>query len=216
MYKFRSASLLAAAVALMLVALSGPVAAGSPFIEDYQDKGRAGIAGNGDCTFDPGTGDESCFWVDVFAQTGWIKEGGVRHKGGTVCIFMSEFEYDASEDLVTDVISEGCGSASVAVAKDLSTASADGTIELDVCNYDSETDACIPDGTRDVDVDLEWDAEGPLFSNRGTYTETFGGCTYKERFRGTFKPAEVEGTIAGHDLFGEVAKGAAKRSFRCH
>ena len=67
MFRFRSVTLLAAALTLMLVALSGPVAAGSPFVENYQDKGRAGLAGNGDCTFGPG-GDESCYFVDVFAQ----------------------------------------------------------------------------------------------------------------------------------------------------
>ena len=175
MFRIRSATLLAAAVALLLVALSGPVAAGSPFVVNYAAKGRAGFAGNGDCSFAPGPGNESCFFVDVFAQTGWIKEGNVRHKGETICVFISEFEYDAGSDTVTDIISQGCGPASVSVAKDLSQASANGTIRAQKCNYNGETDECTPAGTVDIPVELSWRAVDSAYSNRGTFTETFGG-----------------------------------------
>jgi hypothetical protein len=216
MFQFRKTVLFSALVAIMLVALAAPVAAASPFVENYQDKGRAGIAGNGDCTFGPG-GDESCHFINLFAQTGWIKEGQVRHKGETVCVTRGKYELDGATGDFTDTIEQGCGPANVSVARDLSSASASGTIATDICVVTQATDdECVPAGTGSIGLNLDWTAVEPAYSNRGSWTETFGECVLKDQFRGTYRPADVSGKVGGMEVFGDIAKGQAKFSVRCH
>lgn len=72
------------------------------------------------------------------------------------------------------------------VARRLGTA----TLSTLVTMYDWPTDSYF-----DVSIDLSWTANGPATRQSSSYRTQGPGCKFSSRFQGTFRSAEVNGTI---------------------
>ncbi|MGD8683999.1 MAG: hypothetical protein PVG27_08620 [Chloroflexota bacterium] len=214
MHHIRRAALLSALVAILASVFAMPAAAGSPFVERYSDKGREAIADGGDCSFD-GTVDR-CEFTFIRAHDGWVKNNGEVLRGTILCLEQGVDSYNTVTDEWSLDIRSGCGPAAVSIAKDLSSASASGTITVD--REQCDNDGCQTDGSVPVDLTLEVEGWGDLGSSRNHFVDEWGGCRISGNGRGTFNEGDAAATVdsVAVDIgYGHIAEGRSKFSVAC-
>jgi hypothetical protein len=152
--------------------------------------GNFKFRGDGADAFFSSTDPSGCIFTDVFifASDGIFQNppGPSGASSGTD-LFM--FQYDACANMV---LLDAFGFASLAgpdfqVFGKLDSATLNATVNM----YDYVSDSFF-----DVFVDLAWMGNGPLVRQSSNSHFNSPGCKIHSRFRGTFRPAEVLGSIS--------------------
>jgi hypothetical protein len=214
MKPIRRAALLMALVAMLVTVFALPATAASPFLDRFSDKGREAIADGFDCEFDGRV--ETCEFVFIRAHDGWINNNGDVLRGEVLCIDQGTDTYDTQTDEWSARVLHGCSPATVSIAKDLSSATASGNVDVDeeVCSGDS----CEVVGSETLAVELRVDGYGDTFASRGNWVDTFGTCRAAGNYRGTINEGEPRASVDGSTVevgYGHIAKGRSKFSLRC-
>jgi hypothetical protein len=103
-------------------------------------------------------------------------------------VYLTIYQYDYCADLALRV-AEGwasIGEGDLQVAKKLGSA----TLSTVVTMYDWASDSYF-----DVSVDLSWSATAPTIQQSSSFRSHTPECKYHSRFRGSFRSADVNGTI---------------------
>jgi hypothetical protein len=214
MKPIRRAALLMALVAMLVTVFALPATAASPFLDRFSDKGREAIADGFDCEFDGRV--ETCEFVFIRAHDGWINNNGDVLRGEVLCIDRGVDVYDTQTDQWSARIQRGCSPASVAIAKDLSSATASGDVDVEL--EECADDECQVVGSDTLSVRLRVDGYGDISSSRGSWVDTFGTCRAAGNYRGTFNEGEPSASVDGAAVevgYGHIAKGRSKFSLRC-
>jgi len=191
------------ALALMTLVVVPPAAA-KDVIDGYNVIGPGARASGSGCTYDhPEEGDSTCsLWIINFfagvSHVSWDLDKELLKP--YVCPTVFTDVWDDSEGLLYNTWRGGClvgQKLSLAVAKDLSSASAEVTVPTD-------TSTCVNDVCTEVRpgdpivVDLDWVGVGEVTSVKWRQTSDQGGDCYSiESLDGDRRSATVSGTIDG-------------------
>lgn len=112
---------------------------------------------------------------------------GKPTKAPFVSIYINQYDY-CGAGLVVDAWGFASGDAvNLQVANKLDWASLQASVEA--YNW-------VSDSFLNLYVDLTWTATGPASRESSRYRFKTPGCQYQNQFKGTFRPAEVNGTIS--------------------
>lgn len=135
------------------------------------------------------TDDSGCIVTDVslFTRDETFQNPPGQPSRGSF-VYLTIYQYDYCADLALRV-AEGWASIAeddLQVAKKLGSA----TLSALVTMYDWASDSYF-----DVSVDLSWSATGPAARQSSSFRSHTPECKYHSRFQGTFRSADVNGTI---------------------
>lgn len=135
------------------------------------------------------TDDSGCIVTDVslFTRDETFQNPPGQPSRGSF-VYLTIYQYDYCADLALRV-AEGwasIGEDDLQVAKKLGSA----TLSALVTMYDWASDSYF-----DVSVDLSWSATGPAARQSSSFRSHTPECKYHSRFQGTFRSADVNGTI---------------------
>ena len=136
------------------------------------------------------TDDSGCIVTDVSLFTRdetFQNPPGQPSRGSFVYMTIYQYDYCAGQELRNAEGWASIGENDLQVARRLSSA----TLSALVTMYD-----WLSDSYFDVSVDLSWSATGPASQQSSSYRSHSPGCKYHSRFRGSFRSADVNGTIS--------------------
>ncbi len=125
--------------------------------------------------------------VSLFSRDETFKNPPGRPSEGSF-VSLGIFQYDfCTDQLLTDASGfTWIGSSDLQVARRLAGATLNTTVS--VYNWVSDT-------WHDVYIDLSWTATGPAVRQSSSFRSHAPDCKYHSRFRGSFRPADVTGSI---------------------
>lgn len=170
-------------IIVLMLGVFGQNSTASAAAEQYRWRGPGA-----DASFSS-TDDTGCIVTDVslFTRDETIQNPpGQPSRGSFVYLAIYQFDYCAGLQLRAAEGWASIGADDLQVARKLGSA----TLSTLVTMYD-----WLSDSYFDVSVDLSWSANGPASQQSSSYRSHTPDCKYHSRFRGTFRSADVNGTI---------------------
>ena len=178
MKKLSVAFVLALSLAAFL--MPGPASAGDIF--RFRGEGASAIFSSSD--------ESGCIWTDVYVNPNegvFQSPPGKGSASSSVYMYITQYDYCTSTPLIAAEGWAPLAASDFQVFGNLSSATLTATVSL--FDYVSGT-------WFDVYVDLTWNGTYSVIRQSSSTHYNSPGCKFKQRFTGSFRPAEATGTVS--------------------